>query len=201
MAKSEFLYIFAPKAMKMKKYLLLIDCQYDFIDGKLAVDGSKPIMDNLADYIRTNGKDYNAIWATADWHPITHISFKENGGEWPVHCVQHSHGAAIYEPIMEAVFSLGIDFPILTKGNMESREEYSIFRNFISCNKLLKMASRNSVVDVAGIALDFCVKDTLVDSKKFMPNREFRLLKDFSPSIGSKEEALRQIREHNIEIQ
>lgn len=62
------------------------------------------------------------------------------------------------------------------------------------------MTSYNSVVDVAGIALDFCVKDTLVDSKKFMPNREFRLLKDFSPSIGDREEALRQIREHNIEI-
>ena len=62
------------------------------------------------------------------------------------------------------------------------------------------MTSCNSIVDVAGIALDYCVKDTLADSKKFMPNREFRLLRDFSPSIGDKEEGLKQIREHNIVI-
>ena len=42
----------------MKKALLLIDCQYDFIDGgSLAAPGSLPVMDALADYIGSLPKD------------------------------------------------------------------------------------------------------------------------------------------------
>lgn len=37
----------------MNKLLLVIDCQYDFINGSLAVDGSEKVMNRLAEYIKT----------------------------------------------------------------------------------------------------------------------------------------------------
>ena len=75
-----------------KKLLLVIDAQYDFIFGSLAVNGADKMMEDLASYIKDSGKGYESIIATADWHPITHCSFKENGGEWPMHCVAYSNG-------------------------------------------------------------------------------------------------------------
>ena len=39
-----------------KKLLLLVDVQYDFINGSLAVDGAPAVMDNLANYIAAQPK-------------------------------------------------------------------------------------------------------------------------------------------------
>ena len=88
----------------VKKVLFIIDAQRDFMDGgRLGVDNSKDKMDALAKYIRESKGKYDSILASVDWHPSTHCSFKPNGGMWPPHCVQFSTGAAIYQPILDAI--------------------------------------------------------------------------------------------------
>ena len=37
---------------EIKSLLLLVDVQYDFINGSLAVEGAPSMMDALADYIK-----------------------------------------------------------------------------------------------------------------------------------------------------
>ena len=86
----------------MNKLLLIIDAQYDFlVGGNLPVEGAKENMDKLAAYI--DGNEFTKVAFTLDWHPVTHSSFVENGGEWPVHCVHYTHGASIYQPVFDAV--------------------------------------------------------------------------------------------------
>ena len=97
------------KIDKMNKLLLVIDCQYDFINGSLAVKGAGPTMDRLAEFIKENGASYKKIVLTADWHPLTHCSFKDNGGTWPKHCVQYTQGAAIYQPIIDTLDTIKSD--------------------------------------------------------------------------------------------
>ena len=187
----------------MKKLLLVIDCQYDFLDGgKLGVDGSTEKIDNLTKYIKEHGKDYEMAIATVDWHPITHCSFKDNGGIWPIHCVQHSMGSAIYESLL---FGLNVNtnhFEILTKGLDEDHEEYSIFKNRKSCEKLVNLVNGLGIeeIDVCGIALNYCVKDSLLDGKRTFPHIKFRVLKDFCPCIGEEVETLKYLEENNFEI-
>lgn len=168
------------------KILLLVDCQYDFINGTLAVNGAEEAMNKLAEFIRSNGKEYDKIILTADWHPQTHCSFKDNGGIWPMHCVQHSKGAAIYQSILDALNDIKSDYIVVTKGLNEEHEEYSIFKNGKSCDKLITICENQlevTDVDVAGIALDVCVFDSLKDGLRGLPNVNFHLLKDFSPAI------------------
>ena len=65
-----------------KSLLLLVDVQYDFINGSLAVDGAPLIMDNLANYIAEQPEGtFDNIVMTADFHPYDHSSFKDNGGK------------------------------------------------------------------------------------------------------------------------
>lgn len=168
------------------KMLLIVDVQYDFIDGgNLPINGSKNAMDKLAEYIVKEGKTYDTIVLTADWHPQTHMSFKDNGGEWPKHCIQHSHGAAIYEPILEALNAIGVQYKVLTKGCDEDHEEYSIFKNTPSKNYLNNLYNSKKIetVDVCGLAGDICVLNTVKDGLVEFPNATFNMLKEYAPSL------------------
>jgi len=170
----------------MKKALFVIDCQLDFMDGgKLGVKGSTEKMDKLTKYINEHGKDYDFVAATVDYHPITHCSFKENGGIWPIHCLQHSQGASIYEPILMALLTKTNYCEIFTKGLDEDHEEYSIFKNVTSAEKIANLirAFDTEEIDVVGIAYNYCLKDTVLDGLRKFQHIKFNVLKEYSPAI------------------
>lgn len=171
----------------MKKLLLVIDCQYDFLDGgKLGVNGSTKIIQNLGAYIAEHGKEYEIVIATVDWHPFDHCSFKDNGGIWPAHCLQHSYGAGIYEPLLNSLNANTKSLKILTKGVDSDHEEYSIFKNEKSHDELVSLVENLGIeeIDVVGIAYDYCVADSVKDGLRCLPNVKFRVLKDFCPAIA-----------------
>jgi nicotinamidase/pyrazinamidase len=171
--------------MSENRILLVVDPQNDFISGSLQVGGAELAMTKLASYIANHGNEYDGIYITADWHPLTHCSFKDNGGEWPIHCVQFTSGAAIYQPIINALNEKKLDYEVLTKGINEDREEYSIFKNEVSLAYFKAINKHNTVtrVDVAGLAGDVCVMNSVADGLRVFTNAEFRIFKEFSPSI------------------
>ena len=187
----------------MGKILIIVDAQEDFLEGgSLAVEGARQRMNALAAHLVLHGKEYDGIYLTADWHLPTHCSFKENGGIWPPHCIQFSKGAAIHKSILLALNGEKLDYQVLTKGCDEDHEEYSVFKNKKSCDYLIGINNHLDVdtVDFAGIALNYCVLDSIKDGKKVFTNAHFRLFKDFTPSIGSPDEALKEIDELGVEI-
>jgi len=185
-----------------KRVLIIVDPQYDFIEGgSLAVGGGREALNRLVEYIKTHYGEYDYIIITADWHPITHCSFKENGGIWPVHCVQHSHGAAIYQPILDVLNELKVDYTVLTKGCNEDHEEYSIFKNQTSKIYLEGIDYQGiDCVDYVGLALNYCVKDSILDGKKTFTKSRARLLRDCTVAIGSPDEAIKELEDNNVEI-
>ena len=188
--------------MRDKSILLIVDQQKELISGSLAVEGGKEAMDALAEYIAANKDKYAAVWITVDWHPFTHISFKQNGGEWPTHCIQHSQGAAIYQPILDAIDKSWLSLEVFKKGNDENREDYSIFNN-LSDGRFLRGRLYNSkptTIDVCGLALDYCVKETIVDGFSHFSKHQWRLLKDYTSAIGNAEETISKLDEIGLKI-
>lgn len=176
--------------MKEKKALVIIDPQNDFIDGgKLGVNGSRDKMLALADFIRRNAINYDFVVATADFHPITHCSFVKNGGTWPVHCLQHSEGAAIFEPILNAIEEAGIELHILTKGVDEDHEEYSVLKNRSSKKALTALINAHEIteVDFCGIADIYCVKDSMMDFHREFPKVRVGVYPEFVGNMDEKE--------------
>ncbi len=182
----------------MKKALLLIDCQYDFIDGgSLAAPGSLLVMDALADYIGSLPKDvYSHIIMTADFHPYGHCSFKK----WPVHCLQFTHGGAIYQPVYEASLKLDPDAVILTKGNLKHKDEYSILQNTKNGKKLLHLLDKWEIeeIDVCGICGDICVLDTVKDLLETKWKNHIKVLSQFSPSLDGGISLNKLVQEFNL---
>lgn len=182
----------------MKKALLLIDCQYDFIDGgSLAAPGSLPVMDALAVYISSCSKDvYSHVIMTADFHPYGHCSFKK----WPVHCLQFTHGGAIYQPVYEASLKLDPQAVILTKGNLKNKDEYSILQNAKNGKKLLHLLDKWGIeeIDVCGICGDICVLDTVKDLLKTKWRHHMKVLPQFSPSLDGGTALNKLIKDYNL---
>lgn len=174
------------KCAEGNRMLLLVDVQYDFINGSLAVNGAPESMQALADYISAQPKGtYKQIVMTSDFHPYNHSSFKDNGGMWPVHCVQYSHGAAIFQPVLDAVHAHQADAVVLTKGDDVKVDEYSIMANKASAERLQQIIKDNNiqVIEVAGLCGDFCVGNTIKDLVKAGYGKNVCVLKKYIGNI------------------
>lgn len=151
---------------KKQKMLLIVDPQYDFLEGgKLGVNGATDTMNRLVEHIDKN--EYDVVIITCDWHPHNHISFKT----WNPHCIQFTHGASIYEPLYDVISKKVNNFHVLTKGNFVNKEEYSIMDNYESSKKLIRFIETLNVsqIDVCGIASEYCVLESvqgLVEAKQ-----------------------------------
>ena len=151
----------------MNRLLLIVDPQIDFISGSLPVPDAAAKMDLLADYIKNNNGKYVLKLVTTDWHPYDHCSFKENGGVWPKHCVHDSVGAAVYQALLDALYS--------TEGDVEVLR---IIEELIKKHEIKQ-------IDICGIAGDICVLNTLKDGVVLYGKEMFNVLEDYSPSLDS----------------
>lgn len=140
--------------------LVVIDCQNDFIDGTMACEYANEAVDNIIDFFK---KDMNVFY-TSDFHPIDHISFQNQGGPWPPHCVEGTIGAEIHNKFHDSPHKPNNDNTYY-KGRHGKTEEYSgaEARNG-NDNKLIDNLSET--VYLAGIASEFCVRETALDLKK-----------------------------------
>lgn len=165
--------------------LLIVDPQIDFISGSLPVPDAAEKIKNLADYVLAYSEKYKVIAVTEDWHPLNHCSFKENGGQWPVHCVQNTRGASIEPCLLSALNQSGGILEILHKGDKSEREEYSVFQNESSALRLDNLIHTHQIkqIDICGIAGDICVLSTLNDGIKRYGNSIFSVLTQFCPSL------------------
>ena len=182
--------------------LLLVDVQYDFITGSLAVEGAPTVMDGLAQYIgeQPEGK-FDAVVMTADHHPADHSSFKDFGGIWPAHCVQNTEGASIYQPVLEAVKKHDAEAPILTKGDNVAVDEYSILANEASAKKLLAMIEEKGIEEiyVAGLCGDYCVGNSIKDLVAAGHGDKIRVLTRYIGNIDDGSTLRTIIAENNLQ--
>lgn len=188
----------------MKKILLIIDAQYDFINGSLSVKGAEDKMNKLAEYIKNNENNYACVIMTADWHPSNHCSFIEQGGEWPKHCVQYTTGAAIYQPIIDAIDKTKCNNAILEKGNVANKEEYSVIDNYFSSKILARLIDSYSVeqIDICGIANEYCVLNTVKDlNEKYKIGNKLNILINFVAAIKDESVLINYANDNNIKIE
>lgn len=77
--------------------LPLVDIQRDFAPAtKLAVAGADDIVPVLNNWLAAALKNKIPVYASRDWHPKRHPSFKEEGGLWPPHRIADSEGTKFH---------------------------------------------------------------------------------------------------------
>jgi nicotinamidase/pyrazinamidase len=157
--------------------LLIVDVQNDFCpNGALAVrDGQLiiPVINTLMDY-------FDLVVATQDWHPKGHGSFASShnkmvgeiinlgGAEqilWPDHCIQGTKGAELHHELDSHKIT-----KIFPKGVQQNIDSYSGFfendhQTATGLGLYLKKKGVTKIF-ITGLATDYCVKYTALDSVK-----------------------------------
>jgi len=151
----------------MTRALLIVDVQNDFTEGgALAVAGGDAVASRVSDFLAEHASDYPVIIASRDWHDPD----SDNGGHfsptpdfvnsWPVHCVANSSGAA-YDPLFN---STAVTHHIF-KG--QGVPAYSMFEGSTEAGESVAQvltAAAVQMVDVVGIATDYCVRASALDA-------------------------------------
>lgn len=138
--------------------LLVVDVQNDFLPGgQLAVPGGDQVIAPLNAAIGVFQARGLPVFATRDWHPPNHCSFRQYGGIWPPHCVAGSAGADF-----PAALALPPDVRIVSKAMQADADAYSGFEG-TELAALLRQA-RVTRIFIGGLATDYCVLNTVVDA-------------------------------------
>ena len=151
----------------MKKTLIIVDVQYDFLEGgALPVAGADAAYVSAVERIRPF---FHQEILTADNHPQEHVSF----GTFPPHCIAGTLGAELaIEPGQT----------ILLKGESPDADEFSAFSGGKNCSKII-----GDEVYVIGLAGDYCVKQTLSDLLEFLPGKKLFAVTDLIKSVDGSE--------------
>jgi nicotinamidase-related amidase len=167
--------------------LLVIDMQYDFVHGSLAVPDATSIIDNINSLLAL---PFKIKIATKDFHPADHVSFAavhdkppfsritvyppgDNQDDraleqvlWPVHCVASTPGAEFVKGLHHEAFDA-----VVHKGTHRDLETYSGFRDpwHLATTELPSLLEAQEVTDIVivGLAGDYCVKCTALDAVDF----------------------------------
>lgn len=148
--------------------LLIVDFQNDFTPG-----GALPVAqgDEIAGPINALLDGFDLVIATRDWHCPDHGSFagveveaeKWRGADppsiWPEHCVEGTPGAELHAALDQKKIDVVID-----KGQDPNSQGYSGFQD----TRLSDLLHERGVdrLFVAGLATDYCVKNTVLDARR-----------------------------------
>lgn len=146
--------------------LIVVDCQNDFADpeGSLYVSGAAEVLATANRNVVAAIAAGSPVVYTQDWHPETTPHFQKDGGTWPVHCVAGTWGAEFHPRLVVAGPSVrkganGEDgYSGFTMADPETGEETPT-----ELDGLLRDLEIRRVV-VVGLALDVCVKATILDA-------------------------------------
>jgi nicotinamidase/pyrazinamidase len=138
--------------------LLIVDVQNDFCPGgALAVKKGDEVVPILNRWIEQAGRLGITVYASRDWHPVHHISFKERGGPWPPHCIQRTKGAAFHPHL-----KLPANVQIISKADDPDQDAYSAFGGTDLAERLRQAGSRR--LWIGGLTQDYCVRETSLDA-------------------------------------
>jgi nicotinamidase/pyrazinamidase len=148
--------------------LLIVDFQNDFTPG-----GALPVRGGgeIGPPINAIAGRFPFVVATRDWHPPDHGSFVgvkvdparweglDPPGIWPPHCVQGTPGAELHPSLDRAQVDVVVD-----KAQDPNTQGYSSFHG----GNLTDVLHERGVdrVFVAGLATDYCVKNTVLDARR-----------------------------------
>ncbi len=143
---------------KIGDALLIVDVQNDFLPGgSLAVPHGDSVVPMLNRYLEIFAEQDLPVYATRDWHPPLHCSFRAQGGPWPPHCVARTSGAE---------FAAALQLPpaavIISKATTVEHDAYSGFQD-TDLDTMLHTA-RIRRLFVGGLATDYCVLNTVRDA-------------------------------------
>lgn len=148
----------------MRRILVVVDMQKDFIDGSLGTKEAEAIVPAVINKVKSYDK--NDIYATRDTHQKDYLNTQE-GRNLPVeHCIEGTPGWEI-EPRIAAYIPSDHIYDKPTFGSTDLVRD------------LTKIAEREEIeIEIVGLCTDICVISNALLLKAFMPEVKISVAAD-----------------------
>ena len=141
----------------MKKILLVVDMQNDFINGTLGSKDAEAIVEKVVDKVKSYENEESLIIYTKDTHFENYLETEE-GKKLPVkHCVKDTNGWEIPSVIL--------------RDNKNIIEKYT-FGSVDLFNELNKIEEKIESIELIGLCTDICVVSNALLAKAYFPNKK-----------------------------
>lgn len=196
----------------MKKVLIVVDMQNDFVDGALGTQEAQAIVPKVADYIRDHADKDTILLVTKDTHDVDYMNTLE-GKNLPVaHCIKNTHGWELAPAIQEAIYDTrdkyhGFDsyFPyftdhIVTKPTFGSMDIQNLL--FVIDDMTGTQPGEIAEITLMGLCTGICVLSNAILCKATLPEVPVRVVADCCACVtpASHQTALDAMKLCQIEI-
>ncbi len=139
----------------MRRVLIVIDMQNDFIDGSLGTKEAESIVEGVIEKILKYPKE--DVFATMDTHKESYLNSQE-GKNLPVpHCIENTVGWELHPDIAKIIKSENI-FKKPSFGSVDL------------ANKMLELSKAEDIeIELVGLCTDICVVSNALLIKAFLP--------------------------------
>ena len=174
----------------MKKILIVVDMQNDFIDGSLGTKEAESIVDHVVEEIN---KDYSLVIATRDTHPENYLKTNE-GKHLPVkHCIKNSEGWQIRPEVFEAIEAK--EYLVIDKPTFGSEKLVEIL-------KKINEEEEIETITLIGLCTDICVVSNALLVKAAFPEKRIEVKENCCAGVTpqSHEAALTTMKMCQVEV-
>ena len=196
----------------MKKILIVVDMQNDFVDGALGTAEAQAIVPKVADYIRNHADKNTVLLVTKDTHSSNYAETLE-GKNLPVaHCIKNSYGWELNPAIQEAIYdtrgkyhSFDSYFPYISDHIIEKPSFGSIdLQNllYLLDDETGMQSGDIAEITLMGLCTDICLLANSVLCKTTLPEVPVRVVAECCAGVipESHERALEAMKMLQIEI-
>ncbi|MGI6501800.1 MAG: cysteine hydrolase family protein [Anaerostipes sp.] len=156
----------------MKKILVVVDMQNDFIDGTLGTKEAQSIVPKVCDRIRSFSGE---IYGTLDTHKEDYMETQEGKNLPVVHCIAGEEGWALNQEVMDAIFETKAEVhEFCRKDTFGSKELARMLEE--------KYQGQDLEITFIGLCTDICVISNAMCLKAVLP--EAKLIVDASCCAG-----------------
>ena len=173
----------------MKKVLVIIDMQNDFIDGPLGNDECKQAVPAVIDAVNNGG--YTDVILTRDTHGDNYLNTQEGRKLSVVHCIKGTDGWQINEKVKTALK----DAVVIDKPTFGSK---------ILAEEITKIAEKEDItVTLVGLCTDICVVSNAILIKAYLPEIPVKVIASCCAGVTpeSHEAALATMRMCQVQVE
>jgi len=161
----------------MKKVLVVVDYQNDFVDGSLGFLGSENIAGRIYELVSEYIGDKNPVVFTKDTHYENYLQTRE-GRFLPVkHCIKGTDGHRLYGELQPFEETISPGVVVLEKETFGSDRLCETIEEFFS--------DEPDIIEFCGVVTNICVISNVVLCQTHFKNAKIIVHEDATAAVGN----------------
>lgn len=158
----------------MKKVLVIIDMQNDFITGSLKNPDAEAIVSKICKYLKQSNNSFDDVVLTKDTHYSNYLETSE-GKNLPVkHCLFETEGNAVNKDIIDTLYKT----EYIDKTSVVAKQTFG-FLNWAELFEKIRIAQDEEVtITLVGTCTDICVVSNALILKNVFPDYTIEVMEN-----------------------